>query len=262
SRLQTRTDIAKVLPHILNAFKDHAFNARISAIKASQTLVEKGATIAKILPCILVTLRDDNDFPVRIAAVETLQTLVKQGAAVAQQVVPPILNALEDDDDDVRKAIRKALSTLVEKGAVVAEVSPHILDALQDGDADVRSTAIEALPSLVQKGTDVAEVLPYILDAFEDDAFNVRRAATGSLGRISTELIIDYYWGKRDKKVIPFLVPRLYEVVLTAGDIADSVQKELVLLSVEGKVVKQWKKSEEEIEHFRQELADYALRLK
>ncbi|MEO1300893.1 MAG: HEAT repeat domain-containing protein, partial [Bacteroidota bacterium] len=152
---------------------------------------------------------------------------------------------------DVRRAALQALRTLVEKGADVQAMLTPILNALQHSNSDVRRDALQALRTLVEKGAEVQAMVTPILNALQDSDWRVRSAALEALGQISTELLINYYWNKKDKGVISFLVPRLYEVALTVEDTKSSGQQKLILRSTKGDIVATWEKSKGESESFK-----------
>ncbi|MEO1219642.1 MAG: HEAT repeat domain-containing protein, partial [Bacteroidota bacterium] len=146
-----------------------------------------------------------------------------------------------------RRAALEALPTLVEKGADVQDMITPILNALKDSDSDVRSAALQALRTLVEKGADVQATLTPILNALQHSNSSARSAALEALDKISTESLIDHYWGIKDQRAISFLVPRLYEVALTIEDDKNQV----ILYPSIGQPVK-WTRSREELESFKQ----------
>ncbi|MEO1301181.1 MAG: HEAT repeat domain-containing protein [Bacteroidota bacterium] len=112
----------------------------------------------------------------------------------------------------------------------------------------VRKTSLTGLGILIGQGKAglVKEVLPGVLNALQDKDSDVQNAATETLGKVSSRDLIDYYWEAKEESIIPFLVPRLYEVALTVGD-DRSGSKKITLYSSAGKMIS-WKGSAEEVQ--------------
>ena len=72
--------------------------------------------------------------------------------------------------------------------------------------------------------------------------------------------MIDYYWETKDESIMPFLIPRLYEVALTVEDI-NSEQQKLTLYPRIDKVIS-WTKPRAEVLKFRELIRDSARFLK
>ncbi|MEO1301339.1 MAG: HEAT repeat domain-containing protein, partial [Bacteroidota bacterium] len=123
-------------------------------------------------------------------------------------------------------------------------------NALQDSDWRVRIAALEALPTLVEKGAEVQLLLPPILNALKDSNEDVRSAARKFAEKLSTESLIEVYWITQYGSVIPFLIPRLYEEVLTIQNTGQPENK-LVLRNTKGDVVATWMVSIEVVKKFK-----------
>ncbi|MEO1218943.1 MAG: HEAT repeat domain-containing protein, partial [Bacteroidota bacterium] len=181
---------------------------------------------------------------------EVLSKLISKSTDISE--ISVAIQSTIRGDGAFATASLQSLPPLLEKGADVQELLPLILNALQHSDSYVRRAALQALRTLVEKGADVQVLLPHILNALQDRNSDVRRATLEALEKISTELLIDHYWGTKDKNVVPVIIPRLYEVALTVEYTRNSGQQKLVLRSTKGDVVEVWERPKEELEEFKQ----------
>ncbi|MEO1300684.1 MAG: hypothetical protein AAFU83_00260 [Bacteroidota bacterium] len=78
----------------------------------------------------------------------------------------------------------------------------------------------------------------------------MRWAARETLGKFSTQDIINYYWKTQDKNAITALATRLYEAAPTIEDIQGSDQQKVVLYPSIGDPIK-WTKPKKEVQHFK-----------
>ncbi|MCG8341064.1 MAG: HEAT repeat domain-containing protein, partial [Cytophagales bacterium] len=218
----------------------------------------------QVLPSLIEASRDSD---VRYAASEALLEVVKAAPAHAEQVLPSLIEASRDEDEDVRRAAISALGEVVKAAPEHAEqVLPSLLEASRDSDYWVRSAASEALGEVVKAAPQNAEkVLPSLIEASRDDNDpygEVRRAASSALGEISLQQLIETYWATQNQALIPIIVPliatRLYHTPLMVRTIPNSEEQQLILYPTAGKPVVTWKKPNQEVQRFVQQIKSAA----
>ncbi|MEN0016527.1 MAG: hypothetical protein AAF706_02830 [Bacteroidota bacterium] len=113
---------------------------------------------------------------------------------------------------------------------------------------DIRRDAIKALLTLADHCTNVQDWMAPILRTLQDKSYAVYRAAKEALEQTSVEALIDHYWACKDKSVLPFLLPRFYEVALTVEG-TNAYGQQIVLHDTAGKQ-RMWQGSSWEVQAF------------
>ncbi|MEN0016084.1 MAG: HEAT repeat domain-containing protein, partial [Bacteroidota bacterium] len=213
---------------------------------------------AEIFPLIQNAL-GDSDNSVRRAAVAALPILLEKGSSSAE-IFPLIQNALGDSDWSVFTAAVAALQILLEKGGSSAEIFPLIQNVLAERNDYVHRAAVAALQTLIEKSDDLSYFFSHIKETLEYRRYNFSSYLRECFEKYATDAMIDYYWATKDESIMPFLIPRLYEVALTVEDI-DLEQQRLTLYPRIDKSIS-WTKPKEEVSKFRELIRDTARFLK
>lgn len=158
------------LPALVAGLKDPNARARLMAMDALESLVERAAPAA---PAIVQALYDPNHF-VRWSA---SRTLGRMAPIETETAVPGLAHLLQDRDLDLDLS---AAASLARFGAVARSAVPTLTHAVSTGDVELRVAAMQTITII---GNDAREALPALEGALSHKDARVRRAAAETLGR-------------------------------------------------------------------------------